>query len=335
VIIPALETSGLTPASFFSSSLASLKQQTQSAGNTSTVTGQTGGALPTATFTADVKGQTLTGQASVHLLPLQTQMSSSEIVFTAYWAPAGTFSSEQSTLASVASCYGPEPATLFRVFKDQVFTYTMPPGWTVGDESQNSIDLHDGTVADVSYLLAEAISSSQVSSAQDLINYFLSHVGFQSIQSIWATTSPTQTTSSGASEAIEYEEFTGTLNGSADEGIIYALADVGGGVASGVVRLGESNQPQWNALNSSLVQMAGEIQHDFTQDLQQLQQVNQQWQNFSGQVQNFDDVLNNQQLVQNPSDGTYVVDPVGWTAFYESAAWGFLECRASYSLGVR
>jgi hypothetical protein len=157
--------------------------------------------------------------------------------------------------------------------------------------------------------LAEAISSSQVSSAQDLINYFLSHVGFQSIQSIWATTSPTQTTSSGASEAIEYEEFTGTLNGSADEGIIYALADVGGGVASGVVRLGESNQPQWNALNSSLVQMAGEIQHDFTQDLQQLQQVNQQWQNFSGQVQNFDDVLNNQQLVQNPSDGTYYEAP--------------------------
>ncbi len=309
VIIPALQTGSVTPASFFASSFASIKQQSQSAGNSVTTTGQTSGFLPSATFTAVVKGQTLTGQASVHVLPLPTQMSSSEVVFAAYWAPAATFASEQSTLASVASCFGPEPATLFRVFKDQAFTYIMPPGWTVGDENQNSIDLHDGTVADVSYLLAEAIQSSQVDSSQGLIDYFLSHVGFQNVQSIWATTGPAQTTSSGATQTIEYEEFTGTLNGSADHGIIYSLADVGGGVTSGVIRLGESIEPQWNALNGSLIQMAGAIQHDFTQDLQQLQQVNQQWQNFSGQVQNFDDVLNNQQLVQDPTDGTFYEAP--------------------------
>lgn len=309
VIIPALETGGLTPASFFASSLSSVEQQTRSAGNTVTTTSQTQGDQPTATFTAQVRGQTLSGRASVHLLPLQTQMSSSEIVFAAYWAPTPTLTSEQTTLASVASCFGPEPATLFRVFKDQVFTYVMPPGWTVGDESQNSIDLHDGTVADVSYLLAEAIPSSQVDSPQSLITFFLTKLGFQSVQSIWATTGSPQTTASGASQATEYEEFTAMLNGVADHGIISALADVGGGVASGVVRLGLSIEPQWNALNSALIQMAGSVQHDFTQDLQQLQQVNQQWQNFSGQVANFDDVINNQQLVQNPTDGTFYEAP--------------------------
>src|SRR5579871_1036005 len=94
VIIPALQTGSLTPASFFASSFASIKQQSQSAGNSVTTTGQTSGSLPSATFTAVVKGQTLTGQASVHVLPLQTQMSSSEVVFAAYWAPAATFTSE-------------------------------------------------------------------------------------------------------------------------------------------------------------------------------------------------------------------------------------------------
>ena len=33
----------------------------------------------------------------------------------------------------------------------------------------------------------------------------------------------------------------------------------------------------------------------FTQDLQELQRVNQQWQDFSGQVADFDDTLNDQQ----------------------------------------
>ena len=49
--------------------------------------------------------------------------------------------------------------------------------------------------------------------------------------------------------------------------------------------------------------MAGSIQHDFRQDLQEIQAVNRQWQDFSGQVANFDDTLNDQQLVQDPSTG--------------------------------
>jgi ABC-type bacteriocin/lantibiotic exporter with double-glycine peptidase domain len=70
-----------------------------------------------------------------------------------------------------------------------------------------------------------------------------------------------------------------------------------------------STQSTWNALNSGLIQMAGSIQHNFTQDLEQLQNINQEWQNFSGQVESFDDVLNQQQLVEDPTTGTYYEAP--------------------------
>jgi hypothetical protein len=55
--------------------------------------------------------------------------------------------------------------------------------------------------------------------------------------------------------------------------------------------------------------MAGFVQHDFTQDLQTINQMNQQWQGFSNQVANFDDVLNNQQLTQDPTSGIYYDAP--------------------------
>jgi hypothetical protein len=108
---------------------------------------------------------------------------------------------------------------------------------------------------------------------------------------------------------VGYEEFTGTLNGTAEHGLIYALTNTGGGVTSAVVRLGLATSDEWNSLNGSLLQMMGAIQHNFTQDLQQLQQINQQWQDFSGQVENFDDTLNSQQLVQDPTSSTYYEAP--------------------------
>jgi hypothetical protein len=72
---------------------------------------------------------------------------------------------------------------------------------------------------------------------------------------------------------------------------------------SGVIRLALSDQNLWNSVTGAVVQMAGFIQHDFTQDLQQLEQISRQWQNFNGQVANFDDTLNNQQLMQDPNTG--------------------------------
>jgi hypothetical protein len=63
------------------------------------------------------------------------------------------------------------------------------------------------------------------------------------------------------------------------------------------------------ALNAPMVEMEGAIQHNFTPDRQENQQINQQEQNFAGQVENFDDVLNSQQLVQDPTEGQYYKAP--------------------------
>jgi hypothetical protein len=184
----------------------------------------------------------------------------------------------------------------------------MPPQWEVNDESQNNIDLHLGKTADVSYLFLEAIQSSQVGSAGELIKYFFSHEGFSNVHALWTATAPNQKEVNGV-QSVAYEEFTATVGAFSDHGLIYGKANVGGGITSGVVRLALSTTDQWNSLNAAMIQMAGAVQHDFTQDLQQLEQINQQFQNFSGQVANFDDVLNQQQLVQDPSTGTYYEAP--------------------------
>ena len=39
--------------------------------------------------------------------------------------------------------------------------------------------------------------------------------------------------------------------------------------------------------------------------------------------------------VRIPSLRPFAVDPIGWTAFYENAAWVFCKCKASCSFGVR
>jgi hypothetical protein len=107
----------------------------------------------------------------------------------------------------------------------------------------------------------------------------------------------------------EYEEFTATFQGRPVHGLISGQATNSGGFYSGVVRVGLAPAANWNAVNGALIQMAGAIQHDFTQDLATINQVNQQWQNFSNQVANFDDILNNQQLTQDPTTGIYYDAP--------------------------
>ena len=82
------------------------------------------------------------------------------------------------------------------------------------------------------------------------------------------------------------------------------VARIDGATASGVIRLGLANPGLWNSVNGGLLQMMGSIQHNFSGDLQEIAQVNHQWQDFSGQVADFDDTLNSQQLVQDPSNGS-------------------------------
>ena len=311
VVIPALETGGVTPTSFFHSSLETLEKQTRSGGGTVSVASSTSAVgTPVASFRARVNGERLEGKATVAVLPLRTKLAAAEVVFIAYWAPAPQFGADESMLLSIGRCYGPEKATLFQVFQSNAFTYIMPPGWTVDAQNQNGIILNLGRTADVTYLLAEAVPASEAGSAEGLIGYYLNSAGVRDVHALWTDSSPSQTEASGAEQQTTYEEFTGSIKGVADHGLIYAVADTGSdGLTSGVVRMALSTKSTWNALNSGLIQMAGSIQHSFTQDLEQLQSINQEWQNFSGQVENFDDVLNQQQLVQDPATGTYYEAP--------------------------
>ncbi len=310
IVSPAVQTSGLTPASFFDSQLRSFESMAAAAGRPLTLTG-TGSqqGIPSATFMSAGSGPAVKGEATVIVQRLPTQLSSSELDFVAYWAPQSTYASERLRLSSIVGCYGPEAASLYQVFRDQVFTYMLPPGWRVADnESQDSIDLHSAS-GDVGYLLAGG-PASEFSTPEDLIRVFLGQAGVGSITSLWRSTGPSQPVSSGAVQSTEYEEFKAVSGGQAVHGLIFALTDSGNSAfTTGVVRYAISTAAAWNALNGGMIQMAGAIQHDFTQDLEEWQRINQQWQNFSNQEQNFDDVLNNQQLVQDPATGIYYEAP--------------------------
>ncbi len=307
--LPALATNGLTPSTFFSSIVQQRQRQAQQAGSPISVqSSATNGAFPLDTFETTESGQTVSGVATVVALPLQTPDASSELVFVASWAPSDQFASEQPTLAAIAACYGPEPGALFQVFQDQAFTYAMPSDWSVADESQDVLDLHLGSDALVSYLFA-GVSSSQAASSDQLIALDLETIGFTDVTPIWSVSSQPQADTTGATVTTTYEEFTANLAGVPDRGLAYGNATVGSGNTFGVVRLGVSTAARWNALNASMIQMMGYIQHDFAQDLAQIQHLNQQFQSLSGQEQAFDDVLNSQQLVQDPATGTFYEAP--------------------------
>jgi hypothetical protein len=179
----------------------------------------------------------------------------------------------------------------------------------VSGENQNGIILNFGDTANVTYLLAEAVPSSEAGSAEGLIRYYLGTTGLTDVHALWVTSSPSQTEVSGQLQQTAFEEFTGTIKGVADHGVIYGLADTGSGITAGVVRMALSTAGTWNGLSSGLIQMSGFIQHNFTQDLEQLQNLNREWQAFDGQVQNFDNVLNEQQLVRDPTTGVYYEAP--------------------------
>jgi hypothetical protein len=306
LISPAAQTTGLTLSSYFQSQLSSLESQAGAQGRTITITGRSSqGGIPSVTFTAPINGQTVDGYATVVMRQFGGQLSTSEVDFVAYWAPAAAFAAQTATLKAVAACYGPERATLYRVFQDQVFTYLMPPGWRVGNETQDALDLVDGHGDYVTY---ELVGGNEFDSPQSLINVFLSGDGIQPV-ALWTVNTPAQQLQTGGTESGEYEEFSATWNGQAVHGLMFASTDVGFGFNTGTVRIVISSAAAWNAVNGALIQMVGAIQHNFTQDLQEIARLNQQWQNFSGQVEDFDDVINNQQLTQDPTTGIYYEAP--------------------------
>jgi hypothetical protein len=310
LIYPALLTNGLTATSFFHTYLNRLDEENATAGTPVSIHSVTGsGGLPAIDFTQTVNGTTLQGHATVEVLPLAAPGASQEAAYISYWAPAGSYASARQQLAAIAACYGPEPATPFRIFQDSAFTYAIPSGWIVNDENSNGIDLHGPDASDVSYILEGPVEASEFDTPQTMVAWFLNGVGITGVTSLSSSASSPQQTSTGATAADLYETFDGQLGSTEVQGLIYSYTTAGGGVASGTIRMVVAPVDKWNSLNPSMLQIAGSIQHDFSQDLAQLQQVNQQWQDFSGQVADFDDTLNQQQLVEDPSTGAMYEAP--------------------------
>jgi hypothetical protein len=78
----------------------------------------------------------------VEVLPLRTAISAQLGVFVAYWAPRASFPALAPELANITSCYAPERATLFRLFRNVgPFTFAMPPGFRVTSLSQDYLQV--------------------------------------------------------------------------------------------------------------------------------------------------------------------------------------------------
>jgi hypothetical protein len=123
LIYPAALTSGLTPSSFFASYMRYQQKLVAKSGASLTFKMQPDvGGLPRASVRVQSKRLNVVGEASVAVLPLHTQFSSKEAVFSVYWAPPARLAADGAMLAAIGQCYAPEPASLFQVFRDQSFT---------------------------------------------------------------------------------------------------------------------------------------------------------------------------------------------------------------------
>lgn len=305
ILYSALLTKKVTAASVFSAFMRFEQALVRKSGNQFSYRLQSATSVaPSATVQAQFHGVKLSGKATVTVLPLKTQLASSEALVSFAFGPKAKFASEMPTLTAVGRCYQPARATLFALLHQPPvapFTFIEPPGWHIGAESQDDLSLDNaaGTASATFDLWGPFVSgvniSQPINNTTDAIKYWFRQLGLQGAQVLSATLNSGGTT--------EYLEFTATLKGAPVHGLIYMNVSIDNGSAAGVFRLALSASSLWNSLNGALIEMAGSIQHDFTQDLQEIQTVNRQWQDFSGQVADFDDTLNNQQLVQDPSTG--------------------------------
>lgn len=307
LLYPALLTKGVTPSRVFASFMRYEQKEVQETNGSFSYRDVTGaGGLPGASVSATIDGTSLRGLASVRALPISTQLASREALVSLVYAPASQLAADAPVLSAVGRCYGPRSAALFSVFKGNPFTFIMPPGWHVGAEGQDDLELdNSANTASATFELwgpfVQGVNVSQaLSTPAEAIEFWFSRLGF-------ASTELLSTTKVGQDE--EYAEFTASLGGKPVHGLMYMLISTSGQTTAGVFRLALADSGQWDPLNGALIEMAGSIQHNFTQDLEEIQAVNREWQDFSGQVANFDDTLNNQQLVQDPTTGQYYEAP--------------------------
>jgi len=304
LLYTALLTKSATPAAVFSAFMRYEQALVRKTGSVFNYQVQAGtGDLPRASVEAEIKGVKLSGQANVRALSVPTQLASSEALVSLTYGPQAQFPAEASTLGAVGRCYGPEQATLFELFHQPPvapFSFIEPTGWHIGAEGQDDLSLDNATsTASATFDLwgpfVQGVNVSQpLSTPSEAITYWFAKLGFQAPRVLSAT-------DVGASQ--EYLEFTATLDAKAVHGLMYMETSTDGSSTAGVFRLALADSPLWDTLNGALIEMAGSIQHDFSQDIEEIQAVNRQWQDFSGQVADFDDTLNNQQLVQDPSTG--------------------------------
>ena len=96
--------------------------------------------------------------------------------------------------AAVGGCYGAERGALFSVFQGDPFTFIMPPGWHVGPEGQDYVELENsGNTASATYELSgpfvQGVNVSQpLSTPAQAISFWFGKFGFQGVHLLSAIT---------------------------------------------------------------------------------------------------------------------------------------------------
>jgi hypothetical protein len=257
----------------------------------------------TAIASGSVGGVAVSGKASVRVLGVSANGHSELGVVSGYFAPTGQVARERNELASIGGCYAPARGTLFRFFKDSQFGYVMPAGWSVV-EHPDLLSLQDGPNASANFLLVgPVLESDGVTDAESLFKYGMQEAGVTLNQTLLTVAGPAQTSSNGGSEQEVFYYFLGHVGSKAVHGEARVISSIGGGAASGILRLALTTPNLWNSLNGGLMWAALSIQHNFTQDLQAIQQSQEQQAGFAQQVEGFDQALNGTDLVEDPSTG--------------------------------
>jgi hypothetical protein len=300
---------------FLSSVLASLSNNAKSAGNVLRfrIVGPT-----TAVASGHVGNIAIAGEARVSFMPTVTAHGSEIGVVSGYWAPSSQLGAERAELASIGGCFGLQAGTLSRFVKDQSFAYTLPLGWTVGNEGPDELFLEAGPNASANFLLAGPFlsSSTGITDAESFQHYCFQRLGLTIDTVLSRATFPSQTTAAGATEQEIITEFLGTDGPKQVHGLVRTIASTGGGATSGVLRIALATPPLWDSLNGALIWDAYSIEHSFTQDLEAIQQQQEQLAGFSQQVAGFDQALDGTDLVEDPATGEEFEAP--YTAYSQS-----------------
>jgi hypothetical protein len=160
-------------------------------------------------------------------------------------------------------------------------TRSSPTATTGSASASRPASIDDGPNASANYVFAQAIPASDgVTDVGSFLRFMLGRLGV-SIGTVLASSSTGQ---------FEQMDFLGTIGSKPVHGG-RGRGHSSGGVTSGAIRLAIATTPLWNSVNPALLRVVAGIQHDLTQDDQELLRVQQQIQGFQRQVEGFDRTL--------------------------------------------